>query len=354
MQAIGWRRILRCTQCLPCIFRSRLPNSNGPAGRRKACKFCENVFGMQMPVDPSGVEAHGNEGDPMSSVEMSGIAPGQYEVESCCHRREGRESFRRLMRLRGRSERRPFEPPPWQKFQERFPWPAERACRGAFGCAEARKRRRTNLAQVEAGWQLQVEAVRPGSYTVLIGDNGGFRYVAQMNAVGGKADGRELEVGSDAIALTIVVAEANSAVSGFAKLNGKAAPGVLWFWFPMIEVRVREQARAPAANRRRPTKQIPTEALFGRTCCRAHTRWSPLRGVDTGVGAARRDGAIPGRWRKGQRAGGRGKDRAQGPGGSAGEIRAAHGRIRKFNISKPDEKPFLAALNSSAGPRLLP
>src|SRR5579863_1739642 len=58
----------------------------------------------------------------------------------------------------------------------------------------------------------------------------------------------------------------------------------------MIEVRVREQARALAARRRRPTKQIPTEALFCRTCCRVRTRWWPLRRD------GRWSGRSPARW----------------------------------------------------------
>lgn len=89
-------------------------------------------------------------------------------------------------------------------------------------------------AQVKPDGNFQFEGVRPGSYSVLIGDNGPFLYVALMNAVGGKADVRELEVGSDAIALTIVAAEADAAVSGFAKLNGKAAPGVFAVLVPDV------------------------------------------------------------------------------------------------------------------------
>ncbi len=205
----------------------QLPNSNGPQGGVSMPRLLENVFGMQIPVDPSGVEAHGNEGDPMSSVELSGIAPGQYEVELLSSS-GGPRVFSTIDASTAEASVDLSSAPALAEVSGKVSMAGGASVPGGVRIVlrpESGEGRTS--AQVKPDGSFQVEGVRPGSYTVLIGDNVGFRYVAQMNAVGGKADGRELEVGSDAIALTIVVAEANSAVSGFAKLNGKAAPGVL-------------------------------------------------------------------------------------------------------------------------------
>lgn len=85
-------------------------------------------------------------------------------------------------------------------------------------------------AEVKQDGSFEIASVRPGRYRVLFrtsgSGSGAYLFAEKLSASGGKAEGREVEVGSDAVTLNVAAAEANTVVSGYAARDGKAARGV--------------------------------------------------------------------------------------------------------------------------------
>jgi hypothetical protein len=89
-----------------------------------------------------------------------------------------------------------------------------------------------NNARVEPDGSFHMQSIHPGTYDVLINADGGAYAVNRLTAKGAKASGSALTAGSEAIELTVSIAQSSATVSGFAKLNGKPAPGVFVLLVP--------------------------------------------------------------------------------------------------------------------------
>jgi Carboxypeptidase regulatory-like domain len=209
------------------------PSRDGQQRWVMAPQFSENVFGTTEMVQPGSVSNVGSDdghGNSVTTMEISGVAPGEYEVEvpspvggsrqstaidaTTDHASLDLSSIPAMAEVTGKVSMTSGASLPDGLAVVLMPEQSE-------GQA---------FAQAKPDGSFQFGAVRPGSYSVLLNSNGlasgSFLFVARLAASGGKADGRQLEVGTDPIALTVVAAEANATLNGFANLNGKPAPGV--------------------------------------------------------------------------------------------------------------------------------
>ncbi len=84
---------------------------------------------------------------------------------------------------------------------------------------------RTDVAP-DGTFDFSNEKFSPGKYTVVVGGTTPH-YLTNLTATGAKASGRQLEVGTKDVQLSVTVSGSFSDVSGFALLDGKRTPGVL-------------------------------------------------------------------------------------------------------------------------------
>ena len=89
------------------------------------------------------------------------------------------------------------------------------------------------FAPVAPDGSFQIPGVRPGDYEVRLNAAGTTLAVTQLAATGAAAGGRILHVGSAPISIAALAAPANASVYGFAQRDGKPAPGVFVLLVPI-------------------------------------------------------------------------------------------------------------------------
>jgi hypothetical protein len=212
-------------------------------------QFSENVFGVREIIQTGAVAIFNKDeadGSSVTTMEISGVAPGEYEVEVPSPTQVG--GPRPYTTIDATSDHASLDLSSISSLAEvsgkvsmaggaSLPDGLSVVLEPGEGDGE-------DLAQVKADGSFQFGAVHAGSYSVLLNSNGRFLFVTQLNASGGKADGRRLEVGGDPVALTLVAAEANATVKGFAYSNGKPAPEVFVVLVPADAKAGREALRA--------------------------------------------------------------------------------------------------------------
>ena len=87
-------------------------------------------------------------------------------------------------------------------------------------------------ARVEPDGSFRLQAVRPGTYDVQVNSPGVNYAVTHLIAKGAKAAGSALTVAGDPVELSLAVAQSTTSVNGFARLEGKPAPGVFVLLVP--------------------------------------------------------------------------------------------------------------------------
>jgi hypothetical protein len=201
-------------------------------------QFSESVFGTPETVltgFTSVVESHDSSGNSVKTMEIEGVPPGEYEVEVSTPSQAG--GARPCTTIDATSEHSSLDissVPSLAEISGKVSMASGASLPDGLAVALASGQDEgQGLAQVKPDGSFQFGAVRPGRYSVLLHANDLFLSATQLNASGGKTDGRELEVGSDSIALTVVATEANATVSGFANLNGKPVPGVFVVLVPV-------------------------------------------------------------------------------------------------------------------------
>jgi 5-hydroxyisourate hydrolase-like protein (transthyretin family) len=96
---------------------------------------------------------------------------------------------------------------------------------------------------VDSAGNFHIPRVSPGVYEVLAFVPHTAAVVTQMIASGATVDGHLLTVGSVPVTLAATLAEGNATVKGFAKANGKPAPGVMILLVPAHPAGNREMFR---------------------------------------------------------------------------------------------------------------
>ena len=206
--------------------------------------FAQDVFGTPEMMQPGPLTiVGGQDGDESSerTVEMS-VAPGEYEVQVATP--DGKMGAFTTMNVTADNASLDLGSMPAMaevrgtvSMSGGLPSEVSIALRPEQGIGNV-------SAEVKQDGSFEIASVRPGRYRLLLNTSGSgsgaYLFAAEMSASGGKAEGRDVEVGSDAVTLTVVAAEANTTVSGFAARGGKAARGV-------FVVLVPEGARASGA-----------------------------------------------------------------------------------------------------------
>ncbi|MGA9668960.1 MAG: hypothetical protein WBQ94_07115, partial [Terracidiphilus sp.] len=81
------------------------------------------------------------------------------------------------------------------------------------------------VARVEADGSFHARALRPGSYEVRAYSSRHSLAVTHLNANGGNVEGTVLKVGGEPIELTVTLSETTARIIGIARLDGKPEPG---------------------------------------------------------------------------------------------------------------------------------
>ena len=228
---------------------AQVPTQGGQQRGLMMPQFSESVFGTSEMVQMGAVSiAPSGDGDGNSTrtVDISGVAPGQYQVELASAVQQG--SSKLLTTFDASSEHASLDlssVPPMAEVSGKVSMAGGASLpEGLSAVLVEGQGEGQAFAQVRADGSFQFGAVSPGSYRMILRANDSFLFVTQLGASGGKADGRQVEVGSDPVALTLVATETNAEVSGFAQLSGKPAPDVFVVLVPADARAGREALRA--------------------------------------------------------------------------------------------------------------
>jgi hypothetical protein len=176
-----------------------------------------------------------NEHDGVTTVELSGVAPGQYEMALIGAGREsGADSSREtsvnlasdqtldlstttaLANVSGKLAAAGGGKLPPSLFLVLSPQEGETR----------------DTSRVEADGSFRFQAVRPGTYELVASTGEYPMTVTQLAASGASVAGRLIKIGSDPVTLTAYIAETTAIVHGFARSGGKSAPGVFLLLVP--------------------------------------------------------------------------------------------------------------------------
>jgi 5-hydroxyisourate hydrolase-like protein (transthyretin family) len=89
-----------------------------------------------------------------------------------------------------------------------------------------------DTARIEADGSFHFRSVRPGTYELVASTGEYPMTVTQLAASGASVAGRLIKIGSDPVTFTANVAETTAILHGFARTNGKSAPGVFLLLVP--------------------------------------------------------------------------------------------------------------------------
>jgi 5-hydroxyisourate hydrolase-like protein (transthyretin family) len=162
----------------------------------------------------------------MTTVEIEGVAPGQYDVEFNAQNGESG----RFMSIDASSDHASIDAASASTMADvsgkvtmadRGSLPSDldlilRPQQGGYG----------TRARVEADGSFHIHAVRPGAYELIAGASGHVMAVTHLSSGGGSEEGALLKVSSEPVELTAILSEATAKVIGVAQLDGKPAPGV--------------------------------------------------------------------------------------------------------------------------------
>ena len=227
----------------------QLPMEGGQQRGMVMPRFSENVFGISEMVQMGAVSIAPNgdgDGNSARTVEISGVAPGQYQVELGSSLRQGTAELSTTFDASSDHNSLDLSSvPPMAEVSGKVSMAGRASLPDGLSVVlMAGQGEGQAFAKARPDWSFQFEAVSPGSYRVILQANDSFLFVTQLNASGGKADGRRLEVGGDPVVLTVAAAEANAKVSGFAHSNGKPAPEVFVVLVPADAKGAQEALRA--------------------------------------------------------------------------------------------------------------
>jgi 5-hydroxyisourate hydrolase-like protein (transthyretin family) len=206
----------------------QIPNA-GPNQPFVMPQLRQEVFGTSDYVQ-AGVNLYPhNEGqgsNNMTTVEIEGVAPGQYDVELNAH--NGQSG--RFMSIDASSDHASIDAAAASTMAEVL----GKVAMADHGTLPSD----LNLyltpqpsgnglnSRVEADGSFHIRAVRPGSYELRANAPGHAMTVTHLNAGGSSAEGALLKVGSEPVELTATLSEATARVIGVAQLDGKPAPGI--------------------------------------------------------------------------------------------------------------------------------
>lgn len=198
----------------------RLPDNNGRAFSMPVLEQ-EGMGGTQyVPVSNDFTRVH-------DQVELSGIAPGHYQVQlPGTH-----DSPSRIATLDASSDQEidaTAGTPTVDVSGKIVPADGSPMPNGVTVVLRRNgDRTNSNADEADAGGSFHIHDVAPGDYEVAVQGHGGSLAVTRVAALGTKPEGHMVKIGSQAVSLTVTVADGKFTVSGYARRSGKPAAGAM-------------------------------------------------------------------------------------------------------------------------------
>lgn len=207
----------------------------------------QSIFGfpddVQTNISLTTPDARKNS-DPVTTVELSGFAPGQYELGVLGE--SGGEGQERPVNLTSDQSLDPGGAVPLASITGKISRLTEmpNAVKSSTeldsqGLPEfqltltAQQGDRQIGAIIARNGSFRIADVPPGAYDLSAVDRGAIMAVTQISAINAVVDGHQITVGSEPVTLNARVVEATATVHGFAKLNGKPLGGIFLQMIPM-------------------------------------------------------------------------------------------------------------------------
>ena len=211
-----------------------IPNA-GPGQALMTPQLHQEVFGFSefvgMQTFSTMTHGGGNGSSGVTTVELSGVAPGHYEMDFSAH-----GETTRTLGVDAMSDNQVLDANSAQGLAD-----VSGTVSMAGGASLPRRlilslspqhNQSGGSARVERDGTFQIHGVHPGTYEVSA--SGGDAAIApiKLTATGATVDGHLLKIGAAPVTLTATLVEGSASVSGFAKADGKPAAGVLVLLVP--------------------------------------------------------------------------------------------------------------------------
>jgi hypothetical protein len=186
----------------------------------------EEIFGNSEFVG-GGVFNITRNADSTTTIEMSGIAPGQYSAEF--HDQSGEATRSATINASADHETLDLSSAvPLSEVSGKIAISGGGTLpSGLFVRLAPLEGEERGGAAVKEDGTFHLKAVRPGDYEVIVGSQRGVAMsVTSLKSSAGKQNGQVLTLGSEPVELSVEVTEAQATVSGFAQLDGKPASSV--------------------------------------------------------------------------------------------------------------------------------
>lgn len=208
----------------------------------------QEVFGEMQASMMQGMRISTNSSDGSSTTELSGIAPGHYEVDLRSPNSEGSRSFS-LDATSGRQalDAAAGEPGVEVAGKVTMTGSGELPPRLMISLANSQGGQESNT-RVERNGTFKLQGISPGTYEVHASAGNATIAVRQISATGATVDGHTLKISGAAVSLTATLVEGSATVNGFAKNNGKAASGAMVVLVPADPGANRELFRRDQSN----------------------------------------------------------------------------------------------------------
>jgi hypothetical protein len=196
----------------------------------------QDVFGS---MEPAGLQSvrysthnDGSGAAGVATVELSGVAPGHYEMEMRSGRGESDSSFS----VDASSDRMNVDPSSATAL-------ATVTGKVAMTGGESLPPRLNialvpqqggdgDNARVERDGSFEIHGVHPGTYELQPSAGSAALAATRLTASGATVEGHLLKIGSAPVTLSATLAAGSASVSGFAKVGSKPAPGVMVLLVP--------------------------------------------------------------------------------------------------------------------------
>jgi 5-hydroxyisourate hydrolase-like protein (transthyretin family) len=211
-----------------------IPNA-GPGQALMMPQLHQEIFGSSefvgMQAFSTMTRGGGNGSFGMTTVELSGVGPGHYEMDFSAH-----GETTRTLGVDAMADNQVLDANSAQGLAD-----VSGKVSMAGGASLPRRliislapqhNESGGSARVERDGTFQIHGVHPGTYEVSA--SGGDAAIApiKLTATGATVDGHLLKIGTAPVTLTATLVEGAASVSGFAKADGKPAAGVLVLLVP--------------------------------------------------------------------------------------------------------------------------
>jgi protocatechuate 3,4-dioxygenase beta subunit len=166
-----------------------------------------------------------NKVNPVTTIEISGIAPGQYDLE--LQTRGGEANRETSVNLAADQALDPASTIPLAEISGKLlPAPGGSLPPGIFLMLRPQQGGENIFSPVEQDGSFQARSARPGTYELALLSNGFLVSMARISATGATITGHLIKIGNDPVTITATLGDTSATVSGFVKQDGKPVSGI--------------------------------------------------------------------------------------------------------------------------------